>query len=45
MKKTRTSVSLKNKYAALKALENGSSRKDVMLKYGVKKNTICDWVK
>ena len=45
MKKTRTSVSLKNKYSALKALENGSSRKDVMLKYGVKKNTICDWVK
>ena len=45
MKRNRASVTLNQKYAALKELDSGIPRKKVMEKYGVKKNTVSLWVK
>ena len=44
VKRRRTAVSLQDKYDALKQIESGISRQDIMDKYGVKKNTVSDWI-
>ena len=38
-------LSIQTKYICLKELDKGCKRKDLAKKYGVKVNTISDWVK
>ena len=44
-KRPRTQFTLQTKYAALKEIDSGVPRKDVIKKYVVSKNTLSDWVK
>ena len=37
--------SIKEKYAALKEVEQGSSKSQVAMKYGIPKNTLSTWIK
>ena len=44
MPKDRSSFSIAKRYAALKQLDAGATRKQVMDKYGLKKSTLAMWV-
>ena len=37
--------SIKERYAALKEVEEGSSKSQVAMKYGIPKNTLSTWIK
>ena len=37
--------SIKERYAALKEVEEGSSKSQVAIKYGIPKNTLSTWIK
>ena len=37
--------SIKERYAALKEVEEGSSKSQVAMKYGIPKNTLLTWIK
>ena len=43
--KEKTEYKIKEKYAALKEVEDGSSKSQVAMKYGVPKNTLSTWIK
>ena len=45
MKRSRKGIELKTKYLCLKELENGQKRKVLAEKYGIRENSISDWVK
>jgi len=45
LQRENSTKSIKEKYAALKEVEGGSSKSQVAMKYGVPKNTLSTWIK